>query len=406
MISTQRWLRAYAELALRIDRRVTQSGGGLFLDYRGPEPWREQTAAEEPPPIERLLDDAEQLRADLPQLFAPPRSAFLDAQLQALTTTAHRLAGAEFSLAEHTRRCMGLDVAPLPEELFEQAHAELDRALPAGPGTLADRLHSWQNHHSLPDVDRLPDLVLAAVAETRARTAATIIELPEEQVDCQLVSEVAFLGAGYHAGGTRSIVFINRDLPFNLADLLDVVAHEGHPGHIAEQLLKEIHLVDGNGCTEQQVRFLLSPQFTISEALGMHAQALLFPDDEAQRWLTDNVLGPCGIRPDSSDFAAIHHARKMLFGVWGNATFLTSEGRSEAAVADYLRRWGLFAEHELGPVLGHVTAQGGNPYLFGYYQGWDLLSTCLTGPDRHRQARRLLTEQTLPTDFTPTDSSA
>lgn len=56
---------------------------------------------------------------------------------------------------------------------------------------------------------------------------------------CRLVSGAHFRAAGEYEGGLRSTLHINSDLPFNLADLLYVVAHEGHPGHIAESLLKE-----------------------------------------------------------------------------------------------------------------------------------------------------------------------
>ena len=86
---------------------------------------------------------------------------------------------------------------------------------------------------------------------------------------------------------------------------------------------------------------MISPQFVVSEGLGLHAQEIAFPGDEAQRWLTDEILSPLGIAPDGSDFAAIHDARNALWGAWGNAALLAAEGRPDAEIADYLTRWAL-----------------------------------------------------------------
>ncbi|MEU9607990.1 hypothetical protein [Streptomyces sp. NPDC048057] len=196
----------------------------------------------------------------------------------------------------------------------------------------------------------------------------------------------------------RSTLHINRDLPFNLADLLYVVAHEGHPGHIAESLLKERELVEERGFLDQQVRFMLGPSFVISEGLGLHAQDIVFPDDQAQAWLTDHVLRPNDIAPDGSDFAAVHRAQNMLFGVWANAAFLAAEGRPDSELAAYLSRWALLADTETPTALTTLRSTGMALYVLGYFHGWRLLDTWLSGPEREVRVRRLLTEQLLPAD--------
>ncbi|MFC4119294.1 hypothetical protein [Nonomuraea zeae] len=280
----------------------------------------------------------------------------------------------------------------MPEQVFEQAHAELDAALPRTSGSLADRLRAWQAAHTLEPIERLPGLVAKAVAETRARTCA-IVPLPEgEVVECRLVEGVAFQGAGDYEGGLRSTIHINKAIPFNLADLLYLVAHEGHPGHIAESMLKELRLG-----VRQQVRFLPSPSFGLSEGLGLLAEELVFPGDEAQVWLNEHVFPEAGLRPGGSDPAAIHHARNVLWGVWGNAALLAAEGRPEAELAAYLTRWALYGEGEVAPALGLLRPSPMLPYIFGYFHGWELVRSWATGPDR---VRRLLTEQPLPSDLT------
>ncbi|MEE1942881.1 hypothetical protein V1L54_26300 [Streptomyces sp. TRM 70361] len=403
----QRWLRDHALLALRINRHMAGAATGTVLVYRGPRKWSEQVAAEAPVPPGRLAEDAEALLAGLHGTdggpVTPGRVRYLSAQVRAMRAVARQLAGRELPLPEYARACLGVPVERLPEELFEEAHSRLDAALPRGTGSLHERLESWKTAHSLPPeelADRLPPLVGRAVAETRRRTGA-IVPLPEgEEVRCRIVPGALFRGAGDHEGGLRSTLYIGGGRPFNLADLLYVVAHEGHPGHIAESLLKERVLVEERGLLDQRVRFMLAPAFVISEGLGLHAQEIVFPGDEAQRWLTDHVLAAQGTASDGSDFAAIHRVQNLLFGVWANAALLAAEGRPGHEVAAYLSRWALLSDAETAAAMGSLKATGMALYIFAYFHGWRLLDSWLAVPDRSARVRRLLTEQLLPSDLT------
>ncbi|RVX39257.1 hypothetical protein EDD27_1605 [Nonomuraea polychroma] len=378
------WQRDYAMLALRINRLA---GGGLLI-YRGPEQWSTQAASEPPPSPGAPAGEAERLLAAAP-------SAYLAGQVRAMRAVARYLDGERLPLAEYARQCLGLEPRRLPEEVFEAAHAELDAALPKGPGSPAERLRAWQAAHTLEPIERLPDMVAKAVDETRARTNA-IVPLPDgEVVGCRLVDGVSFHGAGDYEGGLRSTIHINKAIPFNLADLLYLVAHEGHPGHIAESMLKEIHLA---GQEDQRVRFMVSPSFVLSEGLGLLAEEILFPGDEAQVWLSRHVFPDAGIKPGGvGDLAAIHHAKNVLWGVWGNVAFLAAEGRTDADLAAYLARWSLYSDGEVALALGLLKPSPMTPYIFGYFHGWELLRPwASTRPDR---VRRLLTEQLLPADI-------
>ena len=398
-MTEQEWLEAYVRLTLRIGRQATD-GTSVLVDYRGPDAWRDEVAAEEPPPPGRLAQDADELLDAVPG--DPGRAAFLAAHARSLRAVARRLAGEDLPLRDYARACLGIEADWVPESAFEEAHARLDAALPAGGGTVADRLHAWQAAHRLPaaEVDRLPGLVRRAVAEARRRTQA-VVALPEdEEVDCRLVGGVGFLAAGAHHGGTRSTIYVNREVPFNLADLLYVVTHEGHPGHIAESVLKEARLVPRPGGHDQQARFLVTPQFVVSEGLGLHAQGIAFPGDEAQAWLTDTVLAAMGIPPDGSDFAAVHAARNALLAAWANAALLLADGHRSEDAAAYLARWALLDDTEVAAAMATLTLRFAEPYIFCYSHGWSLVGAFL---DRHPAdgARRLLTEQLLPDDLRP-----
>ncbi len=390
-------MRAYAILALRIDRQLSASGGGPVLMYSGPGRWSSQVRAEQPPPPGLLAEDCEHLLHDLP--FDGSRARYLAAQLRSMRVFARRLAGEDLPLGELARQCLGVAADWQPESLFEAAHAELDAALPAATGSLAQRLHAWQGVHTLrSEAHRLPELAGWAVTETRARTNAIVPLPPDTAVECRLS---AGPHRGQYLGERRSVIHLNNSAPFNLADLLYVVAHEGFPGHIAESMLKDIELVGARGLLEHQVRFMISPSFVVSEGLGLHAQDIIFPGDEAQAWLTDAVLAPQRIPPDGSDFAAIQHARNVLWGVWGNAAFLAADGRSDVEIGNYLARWALLTEAETKWALDAVRAPGMSTYVLGYYHGWRILRSWLDHPERSARVRRLLTEPLLPADLEP-----
>lgn len=355
-----------------------------------------QVAAEEPPPPGQLVEDCDALSQALP--FAEPRAGFLAAQLRTMRAHALRLDGEHLPLPQYARQCLGVDADWQPESLFEAAHAQLDAALPNGSGSLGARLQAWQHAHALPpaQASRLPELVNRAVAETRARTSEIVPLPPELVVDVELSPGPH---RGHYAGGHRSTIYINDSQPFNLADLFYVVAHEGSPGHIAESLLTQTHLVEEQDQFEHRIRFMISPSFVVSEGLGLHAQEIVFPGDEAQAWLTDAVLAPLGIAPDGSDFAAIHDARNVLWGVWGNAALLADRGRPDPEIAEYLSRWALLSDAEQAWALTFLRTPAMDTYVLGYYHGWRLLRSWLDHPERLHRVRRLLTEPILPADL-------
>ncbi|WP_376846049.1 hypothetical protein [Camelliibacillus cellulosilyticus] len=391
----QEWLHAYALLALRLNRLASESPAGTMLIYHGPTAWSEAVASEQRVPAERLVSDAIGLMSSIP--FEQPRADYLAAQLGAMKAVAMRLSGEKWPLSRYARECLGFVPEWLPESLFAEAHAELDDALPNGAGTLASRLQSWQSFYTLKQKEKLLSLMELAAVEARRRTNA-ILPLPEgETLGFQGMDNPHMLAGGAYRGSLQSTLFVNVSKPFNLADLLYVATHECYPGHIAESVYKDVYLVQEKGYTEQQVQFMLSPQFVIMEGLGLVAEELVFPEDEAQEWLTDHVFKPLHLQTDSSRIAAIHHAKNALWGVWANAALMVDEGGTDEEVREYLAKWALLEGQELESAL--AIAKGG-PYIFCYYYGWKMVRDWLQLPKRNdERVRRILTEQLLPADM-------
>ncbi|MGW0247247.1 hypothetical protein ACWDYH_11475 [Nocardia goodfellowii] len=372
-------LRDYALLALRVDRLVTEHPtGNWILDYRGPADWRSQVAAEP------LANPVDLVRAaeDLAAAVAEEDPALAE-QARALHTISRRLAGERLPFPDQVRGMLGIDAEWIPEEVFAEAYRLLDEALPESKHTLAQRLSTWRTAHSLPPgrPDRLSELIHLAMAETRRRSEA-LLPLPDG-IDVTVdFAPGAF--RGLHRGGTEGTVYVDPNLPFNLADLCYVVAHESIPGHICEFMLKEMH--QGHR-PDIQVRFMPSPAYVISEGIGLHAPRVLFPDDEAQRWLLANVAE---LQPDSSDYAKIQRARDILWGAYCNAALLLADATPWPKVHDYLAETALVTDDELAFLQAFLSTPFTESYIFTYYHGLRLLEPHLRDPAFFRRA---LTEQ-------------
>ncbi|MCM6774610.1 DUF885 domain-containing protein [Nocardia sp. CDC159] len=369
----------YALLALRVDRLVAEHPtGSWILDYRGPEQWRTRVADE---PLAKPADLV-RAAADLEAAVAAGDPALAE-QIRALGTVARRLAGERLSLPEQVRDMLGIDAEWIADEVFEEAHRLLDEALPATKGTLAQRLHAWRAAHSLPAgrSDRLTDLIQRAVTESRRR-AEKLLPLPDN-IDVT-VEFAPGPFRGLYRGGTGGTVYVDPNLPFNLADLFYVVAHESIPGHICEFMLKQLH--QGHR-PDIQVRFMPSPAYVVSEGIGLHAPQLLFPGDEAQRWLLDNIEE---LQPDPSNYAKIQHARNILWGAYCNAALLLADATPWPKVRDYLADTALITDDESTFMHPFLTTPFTESYIFTYYHGWRLLRPHLQNPTF---LHRALTEQ-------------
>lgn len=131
------------------DRAIRETHGGMVLDYRGPDRWRADVEVEDPPVPARLVEPAEEILTQLP-IDDPQRAAYLAGQTRAAQAVARRLDDGALPLAQSVRECLDVPAGPVDEDVIEQAHADLDAALP-GPGPLAE-----------------PDDVPAAYLERRA----------------------------------------------------------------------------------------------------------------------------------------------------------------------------------------------------------------------------------------------
>ena len=326
--------------------------------------------------------------ADLPD----DRRAFLAVQTRAMATSCRILAGEKIPYRDEVRLLFDVEPAWTLEAVFETAAEEIQTLLP-GNGSVSDRMATWRRQFEIAP-ERARGLINVILAETRARTAA-FVELPAiEAIEIAFVSDEPWSGYNWYLGDGRSRVDVNTDLPIRANALLNLICHEGYPGHHAEHALKELILYRERGWGEFAAQLIHTPEAVVSEGIATLAEDVIFPGDEGARWANEVLYPAVGADGDPVREARIAHASRALRSVSANvALLLHADGRPEDDGVAYLMRYGLASEIEARQRLRFITDPMWRTYVFCYHAGRDLLGEWLDGveDDRADQLARFRT---------------
>jgi hypothetical protein len=375
----------YLELGLRLGRHID----GLVDSYYGPQEIKDRIDAEEPREPSALADDAGGMMESLDS-----SQTWLRSQLVGLETVARRLAGDEIPYEDEVERCYGIRPRRVDESEFEQAHRELDEALP-GPGSLAERYQAWKEGDAIPG-DRLSGVIDSLAVELRDRTERFVGLPAGESVDVHYVTDEPWAAYNYYLGGLRSRIEINTDSGMTPAFVVELVAHEAYPGHHTEHAWKEQKLVRDGRHLEESIHMIGTPQSTIAEGIAGLAVEMALGDEEQE--VTAAHVAETGVGYDPDVARAVQKARRPLEGVSGNvALMLHAEGCSTDEGHAYLMRWGLMSEKRANHGLKFITDPIWRSYVTTYADGYRVCRDFVDGdPARFK---RLLTEQLTPLDL-------
>lgn len=371
----------YVELCLSLVRHDDE----LLDYYYGPKEIAERVEREP-------LREPAQLAADARGLAEETESSYLRGQLRGLEIVARKLAGEDVAYAEEVERCYATTARRIPEERFEEAHRELDDALPPGE-TLFERFRSWQDGDPVPR-DRLED-VLRTVADLLRDRTREDFGLPDgETFELELVDGKHWYAFNDYRGGRRSRVEVNTDLPVSAGAVVALMAHELYPGHHAERTWKEQTLYD-SGQLEESVLVYGTPQSVITEGIAVLAVDLVVQDHGEA---IAEALAQCGVPYDLDRARRARRAVKVIDDALANAAIMLHvDGISEDEATAYLQRWELASEERAAQHVRFVTDRWGGAYIRTYTDGYELCRNWVAG-DKER-FKRLLTEQLAPADL-------
>jgi hypothetical protein len=395
--------RDYLLLALRLDQHIP----GLVDGYYGPADLKGQVDLEPLRSPGALANDADALRARLPdEVEEPDRRDWLAAQLIAVATQARALAGDELPYVDHVTRCFSWQPVRREDAIFEAAAAELDRIVP-GEGPLADRLAAWDARLEVP-VERLPAAVEWLVEEYRGRSVEHFGVPTGEDLRVSLVTGQPWTAYNWYDGGLRSRVDVNTDLPTRAMDLLHTVAHETFPGHHLEHAWKEARLVEEGRRDEASILLINTPECLISEGLADVGGSLVATADEETGLLLELFErsgltiadDPAAARDAAERSVAMRRLRRRLSETRVNAALMRhADGASHDQVLTYLEQVGRFAPPLAAKRLEFIEHPLWRTYVFVYHEGEALLRRWLDAvpaPERPARFGRLLREQLSP----------
>ncbi len=378
--------RDYLNLAFAIDAYLP----GYIDAYFGPEEIKQAAAARGKLPLEDLSQEAERLVAALPGAqFEPQRAEFFSAQLTAMQTSIRLLSGERLPLVQETEWIYGLTPAWVDENRFREAHRQLDELLPPGD-SLPERMIAYRKAAEV-SVETTAALMDELRHKLRARTHQ-LFDLPaDEDFELVMVKNQPWGAYNWYLGKAHSRVEINTDLPKRVIDFLELLTHEGYPGHHTELSIKDVRLVAGRGWLEHSIALINAPSCSISEGLANCALDTVLTPEEQIAWEAD-LFARAGVKLDAARTHQLRQASRVLGHVSDNAAFLLREqGASQDETAAYIQRWALANPEQARKAVGFVSAY--TSYVFNYSVGMDLLEQ-LFAVRGNRQAwfTRLLSE--------------
>lgn len=393
---TQSIAEAYIHLALAIDRHIP----GYVDAYYGPPEWRQQAQADGPRPVADLLADATHLTARVAadDEMKRLRRDYLSKEMRAIQAALSILEGKESPLAEEVEALYDISPRWVSETVFEEAHQTLEELLPSGP-SLFERMAARSKAAEV-SAEQAQPLLHEITTELRRRTQARFGLPAGESLEVRLVKNEPWGAYNWYLGEFRSRIDVNTDLPLHAPALVNMMAHEGYPGHHTDHSIKEQRLVQERDCIEFSITILHAPSCVVAEGIATQAMSMVLSDDEWVTWHTDELFPRAGLdHLDAGRERAIDRAcRQLDEAVLGNVAFLLHDhGLDEEEAVAYMQRYGLKSEQEARHLMPLLTNRLLGSYVFNYGYGRQMLDALFAAQgDRDRWFARLLTQPVTP----------
>ena len=273
--------------------------------------------------VKRILQTVETEDDELLRM----RKDGLLARLQALETRIAINKGDNLDFDAESLALFGSQAPHYDADHFQEILDQIDALLP-GDGPLAKRVEAFNDQFVI-ELDKLPAVFEAAMAECRRRTRE-FIALPEgESFTIEYVNDKPWSGYNWYQGNAQSLIQVNTDFPIYISRAVDLGCHEGYPGHHTFNALLEEYLVRRQGWVEYSLYPLFSPQSLIAEGSGNYGIELAFPGEERMAFEKEILFPLAGLDAANADlyyevnslvaklnFAGNEAARAYLNGDW------------------------------------------------------------------------------------------
>jgi hypothetical protein len=400
-VSIDALARDYVRLALEIDAHES----GYVDAYYGPEDWRE-AARRDPRERGELKAEADRIVAALgPHASASGEQGQRARVMMANTLSARfrldMIDGKRAPFVEEAEALFALRPTLRPLSDFDGALARIETLLP-GPGPLAERVGAFRAQYSVPD-DRLAEVMQAAIAECRKRTAAYIPLPAGENFSMTLVNDKSWGAYNYYKGGNQSVIEINTDLPVSIGNVLVLGCHEGYPGHHVQGIYNERNYRE-RGWAEYSVMPLYAPAAPLNEGGADFGVDLAFPGAERLKFEMDVLYPLAGLDPATAPaFDTLRRATGELDGALLRISQMHLDGEIDREQAITLAQKYRLAPRDVAEQSLRFDAAY-RSYVINYSVGEDLVRAYVDRQGSDPEARwaayvRIMSTPTLPADL-------
>lgn len=361
--------------------------------YHGPVEWRAEAEAAQRP-LAEVGGQVGALRARLAAVdpagwpeIERLRHEYLTKQLRALATRLEIVGGRRFRFDEESALLFDAVAPTHTEEHFRGVIAQLDAALPPGPGTVAERLERFRRDFVIPPA-RLAAVFDTAIAAGRERTARHIPLPPGESFTVEYVTDKPWSGYNWYQGGYRSVIQVNTDLPIFIDRAVDLACHEGYPGHHLYNALLEQQLYRGRGWVEFSIYPLFSPQSLIAEGTANFGIDVAFSEAERKAYVRDVLFPLAGLDPARAEaYERIGALAEQLDFAGNEAARRYLDGAIDAAAAtDWLVRYALQEPKRAAQKVRFIDKY--RSYVINYNHGEELVRRYFAARDGGDPERR------------------
>ena len=258
----------------------------------------------------------------------------------------------------------------------------------------------WKRSLEIP-IEKAKELLPEVTERLRKWTRARFSLPEQESFDVTFVFDQPWMAYNWYQGEYRSLIEINTDLPMQVTELAELIAHEGYPGHHTEHCIKEERLVQQRNYMEHAVTVLYSPFNVVAEGIATTALEALLTDQELEDWYREEILPRAGMtRVDARSIVEVRRAEAGMHGLAGNAAFmLHDQKKSPQETMSYLQQYGLQTEQEASHTIRFVSDPHSRSYVFTYFAGRELLNQLFAQNDRSTYFKRLLEEPVTPSQL-------
>ena len=387
----------YFLLGLRINKHID----GYVEHYYGPPKLKKIVDLEDLSSPKKLLNNWKNLKTKLQkQDFEKLRYRFLDCTLTAIKTILRKLNGERIPYLEQVKNLFNLEPVLYDDNFFYGLTKKAEE-LYKGKGNLSERIKRIATQRTITS-DRLLDLYIKAIQLAKTRTKEVFPKLlpDNEKIEIVEVNNQSWLMYCWYKGNFTSKIEVNTSTVHYWTHLLFYACHEAYPGHHTERAVRENLLYRKKGYFESTILLIYSPEMVISEGIGVTAEDVMFSPTESIRSLIEDIR-PVPINEASIDsLISQNEIRRGFRRFESNLAYHKYVNKwDDKKLIDYAKGFKVIPYTSLKELLKFISDSVWAPYIMTY-QGERLITEKYGVRPSPKDFRRLLAEQTLPSDLT------